>query len=66
MAPTQHPAFTQFKFTNMVILDADADPLEMNSPPPDLQDKQYEQAAEEAQTTTTGATPSHSMDQTPF
>ena len=57
MAPTLHQAFMQFKFTNMVILDADADPLEMNSLPPDLQDKQYEQAAEEAQTTTTGARP---------
>ena len=65
MAPTQHPAFTQFKFTNMVISDADADPLEMNSLPPDLQDKQYEQAAEEAQTTMTGATPSPSMEETP-
>ena len=57
MAPTLHQAFTQFKFTNMVILDADADPLETNSPPPDSQDKQYEQATEEAQTTTTGARP---------
>ena len=65
MAPTLHPAFTQFKFTNMVILDVDADPSEMNSPPPDLQDKQYEQAAEEAQTTMTGATPSHSTDLIP-
>lgn len=66
MAPTLHLASTQFKFINMVTLDADADPLEMNSPPPDLQDRQYEQAAEEAPTTTTGATPSHSTEQAPF
>ena len=57
MAPTPQIAFTQFKFANMVILHADADPLEPNSPPPDSQDKQYEQATEEAQTTTTGARP---------
>ena len=66
MAPTLHQAFTQFKFINMVTLDADADPLAMNSPPPDSQDKQYEQAAEEVPTTTTGATPSHSTELTPF
>ena len=65
MAPTLHLAFTQFKFINMVTLDAVADPLVMNSPPPDSQERQYEQAAEEAQTTTTGATPSPSMEETP-